>query len=161
MSNLWCGRRSASAAERSLSRWRDTGWRPVNHRGKLLTRDEAKRIVAKAAMAAARFAAARRGVTRLRRHSARIGFVGKPLDNPATALGYPAFLDELKKSGFKRGPKPGYRSDRSIPGYPLVFAETADLVRSNMELLIVVGTEIRTLVANCRFRGAQDMARAA
>jgi hypothetical protein len=44
---------------------------------------------------------------------------------------------------------------------PLVFAETADLVRSNMELLIVVGTEIRTLVANCRFRGAQDMARAA
>jgi hypothetical protein len=35
--------------------------------------------------------------------TARIGFVGNPLDNPVTALGYPAFLDELKKSGLSVG----------------------------------------------------------
>ena len=35
--------------------------------------------------------------------TARIGFLGNPLDNPVTALGYPAFLDELKKSGFSVG----------------------------------------------------------
>jgi putative ABC transport system substrate-binding protein len=34
---------------------------------------------------------------------ARIGFVGTTVDNPITSPGYPAFLDELKKSGFSVG----------------------------------------------------------
>jgi hypothetical protein len=33
---------------------------------------------------------------------ARIGFVGV-VDNPIISPGYPAFLDELKKSGFSEG----------------------------------------------------------
>ena len=35
--------------------------------------------------------------------TARIGFVGPSLDNPVVSLGYPAFLDELKKFGFSEG----------------------------------------------------------
>jgi putative tryptophan/tyrosine transport system substrate-binding protein len=66
--------------------------------------------------------------------TARIGFLGNPLDNPVTALGYPAFLDELKKSGFSVG--------QNLAIEAVNFAETADLVRSNVELLVVVGTEI-------------------
>jgi putative ABC transport system substrate-binding protein len=71
--------------------------------------------------------------------TARIGFVGNPLDNPVTALGYPAFLDELKKSGFSVG--------QNLAIEAVNFAETADLVRSNVELLVVVGTEIALQVA--------------
>ena len=71
--------------------------------------------------------------------TARIGFLGNPLDNPVTALGYPAFLDELKKSGFSVG--------QNLAIEAVNFAETADLVRSNVELLVVVGTEIALQVA--------------
>ena len=35
--------------------------------------------------------------------TARIGFLGPSRDNPVVGLGYPAFLDELKKSGFSVG----------------------------------------------------------
>ena len=72
--------------------------------------------------------------------TARIGFLGNPLDNPVTALGYPAFLDELKKSGFSVGQNLAIEETVN-------FAETADLVRSNVELLVVVGTEIALQVA--------------
>jgi hypothetical protein len=44
-----CRKGNRTAAERPLSRWRDTGRRPVNHRGKPLTRDEARRIAANVA----------------------------------------------------------------------------------------------------------------
>jgi putative ABC transport system substrate-binding protein len=62
---------------------------------------------------------------------ARIGFVGNPLDNPVAALGYPAFLDELKKSGFSVG-----------QNLAIEAAETVELMRSGVELLIVIGSEI-------------------
>ena len=76
--------------------------------------------------------------------TARIGFLGNPLDNPVTALGYPAFLDELKKSGFSVG--------QNLAIEAVNFAETADLVRSNVELLVVIGTEIalQTAIAASR-----------
>jgi putative ABC transport system substrate-binding protein len=74
--------------------------------------------------------------------TARIGFLGNPLDNPVTALGYPAFLDELKKSGFSVGQNLAIEAIDIYQDTPRFFAETADLVRSNVELLVVVGTEI-------------------
>jgi putative ABC transport system substrate-binding protein len=74
--------------------------------------------------------------------TARIGFVGKPFDNPVTALGYPAFLDELKKSGFSSGQNLAIEAVDQYQDTQRVFAETADLVRSNVELLVVVGSEI-------------------
>jgi hypothetical protein len=76
--------------------------------------------------------------------TARIGFVGvgNPLDNPVTALGYPAFLDELKKSGFSVGQNLAIEAINQYQDTQRVFAETADMVRSNVELLVVIGTEI-------------------
>ncbi|PWT88942.1 MAG: hypothetical protein C5B56_07950 [Proteobacteria bacterium] len=74
--------------------------------------------------------------------TARIGLVGKPLDNPVTALGYPAFLDELKNSGFSVGQNLAIEAIDQYQDTQRVFAETADLVRSNVELLVVVGSEI-------------------
>jgi putative ABC transport system substrate-binding protein len=57
--------------------------------------------------------------------------VRNPLDNPVAALGYPAFLDELKKSGFSVG-----------QNLAIEAAETVELMRSGVELLIVIGSEI-------------------
>ena len=63
------------------------------------------------------------------------------LDNPVVGRGYPAFLDELKTSGFVAGQNLTIeivRTDQDTRG---LFAETADLVRSNVELLVVEGNE--------------------
>ena len=62
------------------------------------------------------------------------------LDNPVLALGYPAFLDELKKSGFSVGQNMDIEAIDQLDTQR-VFAETANLVRSNVELLFV-STEI-------------------
>jgi putative tryptophan/tyrosine transport system substrate-binding protein len=74
--------------------------------------------------------------------TARIGFLGNPLDNPVTALGYPAFLDELKKSGFSEGQNLTIEAVRADQDPQKLFIETADLVRSNVELLVAEGSEI-------------------
>ena len=67
---------------------------------------------------------------------------GEPLDNPVSALGYPAFLDELKKSGFRSGQNLTIETLDTYQDSQRVFAETTDLLRSNVELLVVVGSEI-------------------
>ena len=79
--------------------------------------------------------------------TARIGFLGNPLDNPVTALGYPAFLDELKKSGFSLGQNLAIETVSLYQDTQRVFAEAADLVRSNVELLVALGTEIELQAA--------------
>ena len=71
--------------------------------------------------------------------TARIGFLG--LDNPVVSLGYPAFLDELKKSGFSEGQNLVIEAVRTDQDAQRLFAETADLVRSNVELLVVIAAE--------------------
>ncbi len=72
--------------------------------------------------------------------TARIGFVGTSLDNPVVSLGYPAFLDELKKFGFSEGQNLAIENVWTDHTQRL-FAETADLVRSNVELLVAAGDE--------------------
>ena len=74
--------------------------------------------------------------------TARIGFVRPPLDNPVVSVGYPAFLDELKKSGFSEGQNLTVEIVREDQDAQQLFAATADLVRSNVELLVVSGSEI-------------------
>jgi putative ABC transport system substrate-binding protein len=69
--------------------------------------------------------------------TARIGIVRPPLDNPVVSVGYPAFLDELKKSGFSEGRNLTIEVVREDQDAQQLFAETADLVRSNVELLVV------------------------
>ena len=72
--------------------------------------------------------------------TARIGILAA-LDNAVVASGYPAFLDELKKSGFGEGQNLTIETVRLDQDAQRVFAETADLVRSNVELLVAVGSE--------------------
>ena len=74
--------------------------------------------------------------------TARIGFLRTSLNDPVTALGYPAFLDELKRSGFSEGQNLTIEAVRIDQDRQRLFAETADLVRSNVELLVTTGTEI-------------------
>jgi putative ABC transport system substrate-binding protein len=80
--------------------------------------------------------------------SARIGFLGTPLTlpngliDPITGVGFPALLDELKKSGFSEGQNLAITIVRTDQDARRLFAETADLVRTNVELLITEGTEI-------------------
>ena len=69
--------------------------------------------------------------------TARIGIVRPPLDNPVVSVGYPAFLDELKKSGFSEGQNLTIEVVREDQDAQQLFAATADLVRSNVELLVV------------------------
>jgi len=74
--------------------------------------------------------------------TARIGILLTSPDNPIIKLGYPLFLDELKKSGFSEGQNLTIKAVSLDQDAQRVFAETADLVRSNVELLVVVGAEI-------------------
>ena len=71
--------------------------------------------------------------------TARIGFLQPSPDNPVVSLGHPAFLDELKKSGFSEGQNLVIEAVRTDQDAQRLFAETANLVRSNVELLVVTG----------------------
>ena len=74
--------------------------------------------------------------------TARIGLLQASPDDPLTARGYPAFLDELKKSGFSAGQNLTIATVRVDQEPQRLFAETADLVRSNVEVLVATGPEI-------------------
>ena len=74
--------------------------------------------------------------------TARIGFLQPPLDNPVVARGYPAFLDELKKSGFSEGQNLTIEFVRLDQDAQQLFAQTAELVRSKVELLVTMGSEV-------------------
>jgi putative ABC transport system substrate-binding protein len=71
----------------------------------------------------------------------RIGFVGV-VDNPIISPGYPAFLDELKKSGFSEGHNLVIEVVKDIRDAKQLFAEAANLARSNVDVLVAVGPEI-------------------
>ena len=74
--------------------------------------------------------------------SRRIGLLQASLDDPVTGRGYPAFLDELKKAGFSAGQNLTIETVRLDQDTQKLFAATADLVRSNAELLVAEGPEI-------------------
>jgi putative ABC transport system substrate-binding protein len=74
--------------------------------------------------------------------TARIGIIQASLDDPLVGRGYLVFLGELKKSGFNEGQNLTIEVVRSDQDAERIFAETADLVRSNLELLIATGPEI-------------------
>ena len=64
---------------------------------------------------------------------ARIGFVGV-VDNSIIAPGYPAFVDELKKSGFSEGQNLAIEAVRDIRDTKRFFAEAADLAQSKVDV---------------------------
>jgi putative tryptophan/tyrosine transport system substrate-binding protein len=72
---------------------------------------------------------------------ARIGFLGDNPGNPLVAEGYPAFLAELRKLGFTEGEKLiEYR--RTDEGASQAFAVAAEVVRSNVDVVVAFGPEI-------------------
>jgi len=72
----------------------------------------------------------------------RIGVIGPRPENAAVGVGYPAMLDELRKLGFieNRDLTVEYRTVEQEPR--AVFADAAELVRSNVDVLVVTGPEI-------------------
>jgi putative tryptophan/tyrosine transport system substrate-binding protein len=74
--------------------------------------------------------------------TARIGLLTSAPGDTVNGPGIPAFLDELKKSGFSEGQNLTIEAVRADQDPKKLFAETADLVRSNAELLVAEGSEI-------------------
>src|SRR5262249_43107787 len=76
----------------------------------------------------------------------RIGVLGPRPENTGisggVAAGYPAILDELRKLGFSesRGLTVEYRSIEQEPR--ALFADAAELVRSNVDVLVAIGPEV-------------------
>src|SRR5262245_54768356 len=76
----------------------------------------------------------------------RIGLLSGARDDSAGSnvmvVGYPAFRDELRKRGFIAGRNLviEFRSTVQEPGK--VFADAAELVRSNVDLMVASGPEL-------------------
>ncbi len=73
---------------------------------------------------------------------ARIGILGFDLDAPLFALGYPAFLAELRKLGFAEGQNLVIEHRRVDEGASKAFAAAADVIRSKVDVVVAFGPEI-------------------
>jgi putative ABC transport system substrate-binding protein len=73
---------------------------------------------------------------------ARIGYLVAGFDNPTFVVGYRAFLDELRKHGFADGQNLTVERRSLGADASDVFANAADLVSSNVEVLVTGGPEI-------------------
>jgi len=74
--------------------------------------------------------------------TARIGLLSSAPDDLVNGPGYPAFLDELKKSGFSAGQNLTVEAVRTDQDAQRLFAEAVGLARSNVDVLVAVGPEI-------------------
>jgi putative tryptophan/tyrosine transport system substrate-binding protein len=72
--------------------------------------------------------------------TARIGVLRA--EDPVTGPAYPDFLDELRKSGFIEGQNLEIETVTVQQDAQRLFAETADLTRSKVELLVATGPEV-------------------
>jgi putative ABC transport system substrate-binding protein len=77
----------------------------------------------------------------------RIGFFGGGLDSGVMTPGYPAFRDELRKRGFIDGRNLviEFRSTRQEASR--LHADAAELVRSNVDLIVAAGPELAVKAA--------------
>ena len=64
-------------------------------------------------------------------------------DDPVSGPGYPAFLDELKKSGSSAGQNLTIEIVRTDQDAKRLLAETANLVRSKVDLLVRLAPRLR------------------
>ena len=71
----------------------------------------------------------------------RIGLLQPSLDNPVVARGYPAFLDELKESGFSEGKNLKIQIVKLDQDTQSLFAQTAELLRTKVDLVVTAGSE--------------------
>jgi putative ABC transport system substrate-binding protein len=71
----------------------------------------------------------------------RIGFIGASLNNPSMAAQYQSFLAELRERGFNEGQNIAIDYKRiDDPHGP--FAAAAELMRSNVDLIVATGPEV-------------------
>jgi putative ABC transport system substrate-binding protein len=73
---------------------------------------------------------------------ARIGFLGTAPGNAQFAASYPAFLAELRKLGFTEGQNLIIEHRRTDQGASEAFAGAAELIRSNVGVVVTFGPEI-------------------
>jgi putative ABC transport system substrate-binding protein len=73
---------------------------------------------------------------------ARIGFLSQAPDNPVFASSYPAFLAELRKLGFTEGQNLIIEYRRMDEGSSKAFAGAAEMIRSNVGVVVTFGPEI-------------------
>ena len=72
---------------------------------------------------------------------ARVGFFGADRSAPFVATTYRAFIDELQIHGFKNGQNLIVDFRRIEQDLPALSADAAELVRSNVNVLVTQGTE--------------------
>jgi putative ABC transport system substrate-binding protein len=114
----------------------------------LLNRREFVTLVGSAASAWP-FAAAAQPADRI----ARIGFFGGDRGTPFGAAIYQAFLDEMQIHGFKDGQNLIVDFRRLEQDLPALSADAAELVRSNVRVLVTQGTEPALRAALSASRG--------
>jgi putative ABC transport system substrate-binding protein len=73
---------------------------------------------------------------------ARIGFLGPAPDNALFAATYPVFLAELRKLGFTEGQNLIIEQRRMDEGASKTFAGAAELIRSNVDVVVAFGPEL-------------------
>src|SRR5207248_11373665 len=73
---------------------------------------------------------------------ARIGVLGVAPDNALFATSYPVFLAELRKLGFTEGQNMIIVHRRVDEGASKAFASAAELIRSNVDVVVVFGPEL-------------------
>ena len=76
------------------------------------------------------------------RQVARIGFLGTAPENALFATSYPVFLTELRKLGFTEGQNLIIEHRRIDEGAPKAFAGAAELIRSNVDVVVAFGPEL-------------------
>ena len=72
----------------------------------------------------------------------RIGFLGGALDSGVIVRAYPALRDELRKRGFVDGRNLAVEFRSTRQDRRQLFAEVADLVRSDVDLIVAAGPEV-------------------
>jgi putative ABC transport system substrate-binding protein len=76
------------------------------------------------------------------RQVARIGILGTVPENALFATGYPVFLAELRKLGFTEGQNLVFEHRRMDEGASKAFAGAAELIRSNVDVVVAFGPEL-------------------
>jgi putative ABC transport system substrate-binding protein len=84
---------------------------------------------------------------------ARVGFFGADRGTPITSATYQAFLDEMQIHGFKDGQNLIVDFRRLEQDLPALSADAAELVRSNVRVLVTQGTEPALRAALAASRG--------
>jgi putative tryptophan/tyrosine transport system substrate-binding protein len=76
------------------------------------------------------------------RQVARMGFLGPAPENVLFVASYRVFLTELRKLGFTEGQNLIIEHRRIDEGAPKAFAGAAELVRSNIDVVVAFGPEL-------------------